>query len=265
MSEKEATMGESTGRPFYTRLAIGGLITVVATMVVIGIVQLGSGDTSNVAFLVINVGVAVIVAGLIWRSGSSWALVLGAIAGLLGLGMVYGPYLATAINSFNSIFDFGAGVVATVASIVALVGSVVALVQIRRGRVRVEATAVERNTLRGVAVVVAVMVVVSGVVTLAGRDTVTAAERAGAIELLMRRTEFKTTELDAKAGETLRLVLKNNDLYIHTFTIDELDIDVTIGPRGEKALELTPPTKGTFEYRCTIAGHEPMTGTLDVS
>ena len=202
MSEQETTIGESTGRPFYTRLAIGGLITIVATMVVIGIVQLGSGDTSNVVFLIINVAVPLIVAGLIWRSGS-WALVLGAIAGLIGLGLVFGPYLATASSSFNSIFDFGAAVVATVAAIVALVGSVVALVQIRRGRVSVEATAVERNAVRGVVAVVAVVVVVSGVVTLTGRDTVTAAERAEAIEVLMKRTEFKTTELKAKAGETL--------------------------------------------------------------
>ena len=264
MSESEAIMDDPTGRPFYTRLALGGLITIAATVVVLGIVQLGSGDTSNVVFLIINLGVSLIVAGLIWRSGS-WALVLGAIAGLLGIVLVYGSYLITASGSFNSIFDFGAAVVATVGSVVAPVGSVVALMQIRRGRVRVAATAMERNTVRGVAVVVAVVVVVSGVVTLAARDTVTAAERAGAIELLMKRTEFKTMELSAKAGETLRLVLKNDDLYIHTFTIDELDIDVTIGPRGEKALELTAPSKGTFEYTCTIPGHESMTGTLKVS
>ena len=93
MSEQETTIGESTGRPFYTRLAIGGLITIVATVVVIGIVQLVSGDTSNVVFLIINVAVPLVVAGLIWRSGS-WALVLGAIAGLLGLGLVFGPYLS---------------------------------------------------------------------------------------------------------------------------------------------------------------------------
>ena len=112
---------------------------------------------------------------------------------------------------------------------------------------------------------VAVLVVVSAVVTLAARDTVAAADRAGATEVLMKTTEFRTAQLDAKAGETLRLVLKNDDLYIHTFTIDDLGIDVTIGPRGEKALSLlSPPNTGTFEYKCTIPGHEDMTGTLTV-
>ena len=138
-------------------------------------------------------------------------------------------------------------------------------VQIRRGGARVEATAVERNALRGIAVVVAVVVVVSGVITLAARDTVEEAERAGAIEVLMKRTKFKTERLEGKAGETLRLVLKNDDLYIHTFTIEELDIDVTVGPRGEKSLELTPADAGTFEYVCTLPGHESMKGTLKVS
>lgn len=76
----------------------------------------------------------------------------------------------------------------------------------------VEPTSVELNVLRGVASVLAVLVVVSAVVTLAARDTVEEADRVDAIEVLMEKTEFRTAELDAKAGETLRLVIKNNDL-----------------------------------------------------
>ncbi len=263
MSEKETTMGESTSMPFYTRLAIGGLITIVVMMVILGVVQLASGDTSNLAFLIINVAIALIVAGLIWRFGA-WPLVFGAIAGLLGTALVYGPYLIQSTGSINSVFDFGVAVVTTVASILALVGSIVAFVQIRRGTARDGATAFERNALRGVAVVVAAVVVVSVVVTLAARDTVEEADRAGAVEVLMKRTEFRTAQLDTKAGETLRLVLRNDDLYMHTFTIDELGVDVTVGPRGEQALSLSPRNTGTFEYKCTIPGHESMTGTLTV-
>ena len=195
---------------------------------------------------------------------ATWALVLGAIAGLLGTGLSYGPFLIMSAGSINSVFDFGAAVIATVGSIMTLVGSIVAFVQLRRGSARAEATAVERNVMRGVAVVVAVLVVVSAVVTLTAPDTVDEAERAGAIEVLMKTTEFRTAQLDAKVGETLRLVLKNDDLYIHTFTIDELGIDVTIGPRGEKALSLSPGNTEAFEYKCTIPGHDSMTGTLTV-
>ena len=255
MSETGATLSETTGRPFYLRLAIGGLLTIVVTMVVLGIVQLASSDTSNLPFLIINIVVVLIVGGLIWRFGS-WALVLGAIAGLLATGLLYGPFLILSTGSINSVFDFGVAVVTTVASITALVGSVVAFVQLRRGTARAEATAVERNALRGVAAVVVVLVVMSAVVTLAARDTVEEADRVGAIEVLMKTTEFKTAQLDAKAGETLRIVLKNDDLYIHTFTIKELRVDVTVGPRGEKAVSLSLPKKGTFEYKCIVPGHE---------
>ncbi len=264
MSETGAVINEPTGRPFYSRLAIGGLITIVAMMVMLGIVQLASSDTSNLAFLIINIAVVLIVGGLIWRFGS-WALVLGAIAGLLSTGLVYGPFLIQSTGSVNSVFDFGVAVVTTVAAVMVLVGSVVAFVQLRRGAARVEATVVERNALRGVAAVVAVLVVVSAVVTLAARDTVEEADRVGAIEVLMKTTEFKTAQLDAKAGETLHIVLKNDDLYIHTFIIKELRVDVTVGPRGEKAVSLSLPKKGTFEYKCIVPGHESMTGTLTVA
>ena len=263
MSEPGATISEPTGRPFYSRLAVGGLVTIVAMMVLLGIIQLASSDTSNLAFLVINIAIPLIVAGLIWRFGS-WALVLGAIAGLLGTGLVYGPYLIESADSINSVFDFGVAIVTTVAALTALVGSIVAFVQIRIGKARVAATAVERIALRGIAVVVAVLVVVSGIFTVAARDTVEEAERTGAIEVLMKATEFRTAELVATSGETLRLVLKNDDLYIHTFTIDEFGIDVTVGPRGEKALSLSSSNPGTFEYKCIIPGHESMTGTLTV-
>ena len=100
MPETEALTSESAGRPFYSRLALAGLITIASTMVVLAIVQLASGDTSQLAFIIINVAIALIVAGLIWRFGS-WALVLGAIAGLLGLGLAYGPYLVTAASNVN--------------------------------------------------------------------------------------------------------------------------------------------------------------------
>ena len=60
---------EPTGLPFYSRLAIGGLLTIVAMTLVLAVVQVGSGDTSGVPFIVIMVAIALIVAGLVWRFG----------------------------------------------------------------------------------------------------------------------------------------------------------------------------------------------------
>ena len=190
---------------------------------------------------------------------------LGAIAGLVGTGLFYGPFLIISASNVNSVFDFGAAVVATVASLMVLVGSVVALVQLLRYSARTEAKPWEQNVLRAAGAVVVVIVAISAIATLASRDTVAEEERVGATEVLIKTTEFKTTKLDAKAGETLRLVLKNDDLYIHTFTIDDLAIDATVGPRGERALSITPAKAGEYEYTCSIPGHESMSGTLTVS
>jgi uncharacterized cupredoxin-like copper-binding protein len=52
---------------------------------------------------------------------------------------------------------------------------------------------------------------------------------------------------------------------MHTFTIDEFDVDVTVGPNGEKAVRIRPTTAGSYEYKYTIPGHESMTGTLTVN
>ena len=90
---------------------------------VLGVVQVGSGDTSGVPFIVIVVAIALIVAGVVWRFGA-WALVLGAIAGLLGTVFMFGSYLITAASNVNSVFDFVA-VIGTVGSILVLVGSIV--------------------------------------------------------------------------------------------------------------------------------------------
>jgi hypothetical protein len=70
MSKKGTATHGSSGRPFYSRLAIGGLITIFAMMAVLGIVQLTSGDTSGLGFLVVNIVIVVIVGVLIWRFGS---------------------------------------------------------------------------------------------------------------------------------------------------------------------------------------------------
>ena len=263
MSETGAMIGEPTGRPFYSRLVIGGLITIVVMMVMLGIVQLASSDTSNLAFLIINIAIALIVAGLIWRFGS-WALVLGAIAGLLGTGLSYGPYLITSTGSINSVFDFGVAVVTTVASIMALVGSIVAFVQLRRGTGRVEATAVERNALRGVAAVVAVLVVVSAVATLTARDTVEQADRAGAIEVLMKTTEFRTAQLTPKLG---RRSASSSGTMTYTYT-PSLSTSLASTQRSDRVekrrYRYLRAIRRIFEYKCTVPGHESMTGTLTV-
>ena len=95
------------------------------------------------------------------------------------------------------------------------------------------------------------------------RDTVEDSVRAESTKVLMKTTEFRTGTLEAKAVETLHLVLKNGDLYIHTFTIYEHVVDATVGASGREDAELCHFQSG-YLHKCEIPGHESMTGTLTV-
>lgn len=52
----------------------------------------------------------------------------------------------------------------------------------------------------------------------------------------------------------------------HTFTIDELNIDVTLSPGESKVLTVTPSSPGDFSYYCRFhKASNGMQGTLTVS
>ena len=107
------------------------------------------------------------------------------------------------------------------------------------------------------------LAVVSAVLTLTGRESVSAQRAAGATEVTMKKTKFEPETLQAQAGETRQVLLKNSDPGFHTFTIKALGVDAVIGPGSEKLVEIAA-APGTYEYICTIAGHETMKGTLEV-
>jgi len=88
---------------------------------------------------------------------------------------------------------------------------------------------------------------------------------AGATEISMESGNlfFSPDNLSLTKGEPVKLTFQNAGT--HTFTIDELGIDVPI--RGSSAVvEFTPNQTGTFEYYCATPGHRSggMFGSLTV-
>lgn len=61
-----------------------------------------------------------------------------------------------------------------------------------------------------------------------------------------------------------RLVADNSSPIRHTFTITGQDVDVSLPPGQSTAVPLVLGP-GTYDYLCTIPGHETMTGTLTVT
>ena len=107
--------------------------------------------------------------------------------------------------------------------------------------------------------------VLSGSLHIAGPTTVSSEAEAGAIVVEMRNSYLAPERLEIPVGETARIVVKNNDFFVHTFEIDELGVDHTVLPFSERLIELLPANTGEFTYRSKAAMTGDMEGKLVVT
>lgn len=75
---------------------------------------------------------------------------------------------------------------------------------------------------------------------------------------------FKPSAITVKANEPVTFNFANTGF--HTFTIDELGVDVDLRSKPSGAVTFTPTKKGTFSFYCAIPGHKAsgMSGTITV-
>ena len=228
MEMMRSTSGWKT-RPLYTRVAIAGLLLFALVSLVFAVLTMIDGEASTVWAFIILIVLSVIFAGLMWRFGN-WGLVVAALWGLVNLGL-WGRLVILALSYPNSFFDFVLPLLLTVGALLAVVGAIVAFVQQRRGTTRNAATRAERRTLGGIAVVLMVLVILSGILHITGLNTVSTAAEAGAIVVEMRNSYLAPDRLEIPIGETRRILVKNNDFFVHTFELDELGVKHCRGPQ----------------------------------
>ena len=241
--------------PFYTRVAIVGLLLIALGSLVFSILTSIDGDATTLGVFVISIVLSVIFAGLVWRFGR-WALVLAALWGILNLWWLLSPSVMSYLNSF---FDFVLPLLLTVGALLALVGATVAFVQQRRGTARRLSTRRERWTFGAIAMALLALVIFSGTLHIAGLTTVSAEAEVGAIAVEMRNSYLAPDRLEIPVGETARIVVRNNDFFVHTFEIDELRVRQTVLPFSELLIELRPTNTGEFTYE----SRAPMTGDME--
>jgi len=83
------------------------------------------------------------------------------------------------------------------------------------------------------------------------------------IQLTTENMKFSQNELISENGQ-VSLHLANKDLWWHTFTIDELGVDLKVPMGAEREVKFSAPA-GTYQYYCSIPGHEAtMHGTLTI-
>lgn len=75
---------------------------------------------------------------------------------------------------------------------------------------------------------------------------------------------YSQSALVAESG-TVTLELSNDDLFWHTFTVDELAVDLLVTENGTRQVTFEAPP-GSYYFYCAIPGHATlgMTGTLTV-
>jgi plastocyanin len=243
-----APVAAPSGRPFYARLAGLGFGLIALAGVATIVVGLLAGDASNAGFGLAFIVIGLIVGGLAWRFGRG-ALIASGLLALALLGLL-GPFSAFNLAHPESAGEFVPIVLTLAGALLGLIGSVVGLVHWRRGTQRAAATSAERLALRGLLGLVAVAVALSLVLTVAGHSTVSAAAKSGATGIQLKNFAFGPDTLQVHAGDTVRLVVRNDDSSLHTFTLPEAGVDVAVPPGSEKLIEFKAPAAGTYHWFC---------------
>jgi plastocyanin len=256
---------EPEGKARWTRLAALGLVLAALgpLLMLIASVVWGLDVSEDIAFFGISAAVPLIGAFLVVRFGT-WAKVVGIIAALLVGAALF--WTAFGLFSPTSFFDFVPGVLVVPGILIAIVSCIGAIVAGRRGHLSTTATGGERTAMRIVLTVIVTLAVLSGIATAATRSTVDESDADATV--VLKDFEFDKSEYRLQAGS--RVFVRNDDPFLHTFTVDELDIDEAMSPGSEELIEI-PSEPGEYVVYCQPHTSDPddpseddMTATLTV-
>ncbi|MBA3350321.1 MAG: cupredoxin domain-containing protein [Actinobacteria bacterium] len=73
---------------------------------------------------------------------------------------------------------------------------------------------------------------------------------------------FSPSKLELQAGDKVDLTFQNEDSTTHSFTSDELAVDVEAEGGASESVSFTAPESGTAEWHCRF--HSQMTGEISV-
>jgi plastocyanin len=182
------------------------------------------------------------------RAGPITVIVILALLLLMNL-----PAIADDIAHPESFLNFAIfGVLLLVLDLSGIVASVLVLVGRSDG-----AAARFAYAAGGIIVVAAI----ASAVATAGFENDTAA--AGDLRVVAEEVEFTPASLTGSGG-TVGVFIENKDPVRHTFTIEELDIEVNLPGNADQRVDITAPP-GEYEFVCKVPGHDDMMGTLTIS
>jgi plastocyanin len=110
----------------------------------------------------------------------------------------------------------------------------------------------ERSALRIVPAVVVILAVLSGIATATTRSTVDESDADATV--VLKDFEFDSAEYELQAGSSV--LVRNDDPFLHTFTVDDLDIDESMSLGSEELIEI-PSEPGTYVVYCRPHTSDP--------
>lgn len=260
MSSTAGTIEVKTGRNdivshqiSYTRFTVLGLLVIALGSLLATVPEpfIGSPATA----------LSLLVAAVVWRFGR-WTLLLSALYGLPPL-IISVALLSFTFIHLDSFLQFlPLLLVLGIGSLISLVAGTRAFAAYRRGHAAPASPETARRWLRAAVAAVVVLSVASAVLAFAGRSTVAAGAAAGATEITLQFPNIEPSAVEVGVGHTVQLLVRNDDWGLHTFTMDELDVDYAMRPRGSRLIEFTPTEAGEYRYFCRVLGHDAMEGTL---
>jgi plastocyanin len=248
LNSPEERPGRRTGFG-WRRLQVAAVLGVVLSLLVPMLITL-SVETFLLAMA------APFVVGLLvmlrWRRVA--AVWLGVVS--VALLVFSAPFLADALGHPESMVDFIPLVVLVVSLVI---GAIAAIPSFRVGRGR-DAPSAAPRAIAVAAVGVLVITAIISVVSFAGIENVTA--RPGDILVVTEAFEFDPAGLHGDEG-IISIHVTNRDATRHTFTVEELGVDLNVPPNSAQRLSFSAEP-GSYRFVCRP--HAPgMDGTLIVS
>lgn len=163
------------------------------------------------------------------------------------------PFVIENLSHPDSFFDFFLGWALIVTSVI----GTVAAVPVWRG------TDSEGGRARLVLVASSLLLVILAAVgAVATLTTKSVAAEEGDVTAIAKDVEFAPEDLEAASGD-VGIHVDNKDQLRHTFTIDELDVNLEL-PAGKGARTTFTADPGTYAFYCAVPGHDTMKGTLTI-
>jgi plastocyanin len=189
------------------------------------------------------------------RGGSLGLLVIGLLSADVAIWTVSG-----AANNFANAEHLSALLLPAYLGLISL-GSIVATIGTWLARHAPEKGA---GIAQGVGIIVLVALLVVTATGLIQRPDEVETAGPADIALAAQGMKFDNIALSSNAGQ-VTIALTNEDFWWHTFTVDELGVDLRVPMGAERSVTFNAEP-GTYRFYCAIPGHETagMHGTLTI-